>query len=109
LTAVPRQIRYAACALARALMSESAMFADKNDAAGLVKRAEVFEAVKVEFAVDENTLSNQDKAYLNDEVLGLLEPYLCQPIRGFGTDKTSGFSVMPMGRVYADEVGELPP
>ena len=105
---VPRAIRYATCALARALMSEKAMFADKLDAAGLVKRAEVFEAVKVEFAVDAKTLSSQDKSYLSDEVLALLESYLCKPIRGFGQDKESGFTVTGMGSVYADEILPYP-
>jgi hypothetical protein len=100
---VPRNIRHATCALARALMQEPTMFASRHDATGVVKSVEVFKAVKVGFAASDDTLAKQQRPYLSDEVLSLLEPSLCSPIRGFCATKagtTSGFSVIKLQRDY---------
>lgn len=80
-TVIPRGIKDAAAVLTINLLRGDVMGESGGQAERPVKKVDVYQAVSVEFM--QNSASDT-RLYMNDEVLQLLSPYLCTPIRGYG-------------------------
>jgi hypothetical protein len=77
----PRAIKDAAAVLTINLLRGDVLGEANGQADRPVKKVEIYQAVSVEFM--QNSASDT-RLYMNDEVLHLLSPYLCTPIRGYG-------------------------
>jgi len=86
-TVIPSQIKDATCLLANQF-AVGDFFESSQSKEGLRKISIGKGQVSAEFTYESDYLLFKDyKKYLNNEVLQMLEPFLCEPIREFGKKK----------------------